>query len=134
MDLLEDLRKERNERRERFSSEDEEMEEHEPRQVTCRDLLERFGDNYVARLTTYSSVEVDEIMSVCEETLKSTGPGGRYCDMRCRVIIYLSWLTSGWTIRGLSALFKTSPSSVQSTISYVMSGLTYSHIREYLPG
>ena len=82
------------------------MEEHELRQITGHNLLERFGDNYVARLMTFSRIEVDEIMSVCEETLKSTGPGGRYCDMRCRVIIYLSWLTSGWTIRGLSTQFK----------------------------
>ena len=43
------------------------MEEHELRQITGHNLLERFGDNYVARLMTFSRIEVDEIMSVCEE-------------------------------------------------------------------
>ena len=116
------------------SSEDEEMEEHEPRQIAFHDLLERFGDNYIHKLTTFSNEEVEEILSVCEETPRPTGPGRRYCYVKCRVTVYLTWLTSGWTTRGLSNLFKMSPSSVQRTVNYVMSGLTYSLIREYLPG
>ena len=124
-----------NERREREGKNFQEVEVDEERdeEITCLDLVEKFGRDYIKRLTSFTEEEVDEILVVCEETLKPVGPGRRYKDMKCRVVIYLTWLTSGWTIRALATLFQMTMPSVQRTINYVMSGLTYSLKREYLP-
>ena len=132
MEQLNELVKQRNERMRRSFIEPE-KDETQPKEPTCDDLYEKFGRDYCRKLTTFTETEVDEILSVCEETLRPIGPGRRYHDIKYRVIIYLTWLTSGWTIRGLSNMFGLSPSSVQRTISYAMSGMTNSLKKEYLP-
>ena len=131
---IEGLERERREReREALRGTEEEEKEGKCPQNTCKDLEVEFGPDYIERLTSFTAEEVDEIMEVCAETLKPVGPGRRYCDMRYRVIVYLTWLVSGWTIEGLAKLFRMSPSTVQRTITYVMSGLTYSLRAAYLP-
>ena len=100
---------------------------------TCRDLEAGFGSDNMERLTTFTPDELDEIMEVCGKTLKPTRPGRHCCGMRYRVIVYLTWLMSGWTVGGLAKLSKMSQSAIQRTITYAMSGLTYSLQAAYLP-
>ena len=96
MESIENLERERSERsRTQLSIKEKGVESRKSHQITCLDLEEMFGENYIRRLTTFYEEEVDEILSVCKEILKPTGPGRHYCDMKCRVIIYLTWLTSG---------------------------------------
>lgn len=133
MKTIEELISERKERGEMNFAEVGEEDVHKLQEISCVDLIEKFGRDYIRKLTTFSEEEVDEILTVCKETLKPTGPGRRYKDMKCRVVIYLTWLTSGWTVRGLANLFGVTSPSIQRTITYVMSGLTHSLKREYLP-
>ena len=63
--------------------------------LTCDFLQTRFGQDYVKQLCNFTEARVTEIEHVCNDTLKPTGPGRRYMDIRCRIIIYLTWLTSG---------------------------------------
>ena len=133
MATIEKLIEERRERGGRDFTQPENDEFMNTRQITCLDLVEMFGRDYVKKLTSFEEEEVNEILLVCEETLKPTGPGRAYKDMKCRVVIYLTWLVSGWTIRGLANLFHMTPPSIQRTINYVMSGLTHSLKRAYLP-
>lgn len=132
MDTLERLVGEGRERQGR-GFEETEVEEQRSRDIACLDLVEKFGRNYIKKLTTFTEEEVDEILAACEETSRPTGPGRGYKDIKCRVVIYLTWPTSGWTIRGLADLFRMTPPSVQRTINCVMSGLAHSLERERLP-
>lgn len=103
------------------------------RDITCEDLYNNFGPNYISELTTFTKEEVDEILAVCKETLTQTGPGRRIRDLKCRLIVYLVWLTSGWTIKRLALLLKMKRATVQRSIDYMMSGLTDSLTAKYIP-
>lgn len=136
MELLNELLKERSERArspvgpiKELSAEDDGDDT-----LTCDYLLSRFGPDYVHQLCGFSEAQVMEIERVCSETLKATGPGRRYSDIRCRLIVYLTWLTSGWTISKMATLFQAPKANIQRTITYVMSGLTESLRATYLPG
>ena len=67
----------------------------ESNDLTCDDLMGKFGPNYVENLTRFDVEKIDEVYEVCKETLTSTGPGRKYSDLRCRLIIYITRLTSG---------------------------------------
>ena len=94
MDVIERLVKERKEiQGKKF--EETEVEKQKGNDITCLDLVEKFGVNYIKKLATFTEEEVDEIFVTCEETLRPTGPGRRYKDMKNRVVIHLTWLTGG---------------------------------------
>ena len=101
--------------------------------MTCDYSEARFGRDYVRKLCNFTEDQVTEIEYVCSDTLKPTGPGKRYSDMGCRLIVHLTWLTSGWTVPKLSALFRLPRAAIQRTLTYVMSGLTESLKAAYLP-
>ena len=47
----------------------------ESNDLTCDDLMGKFGPKYVEKLTGFDEEEIYEIYEVCKETLISTGPG-----------------------------------------------------------
>ena len=106
---------------------------HNNEEISCEKMLERFGENYVKELTGFTDAQVMEILEVCKETLKPVGPGRRYRDMKSRLIVYLVWLTSGWTVKKIGCLFDVAKATIQRTLTYVMSGLTESLKVAYLP-
>ena len=134
MDLLSELLEERAERNNNtVPTQGNSGGEEEGDTLTCDFLQTRFGQNYVKQLCNFAEAQVTEIEHVCNDTLKPTGPGRRYMDIRCCIIIYLTWLTSGWTISKMASLFKAPRANIQRTLTYVMSGLTESLKAAYLP-
>ena len=53
--------------------------------------------------------------------------------MKSRLVVYLVWLTGGWTVKKIGCLFDVAKATVQRTLTYVMSGLTESLKLAYLP-
>ena len=80
----------RREQKTHDSSELDEEREKESNDLTCDDLMGKFGPNYVEKLTGFDAEEIDEVYEVCKETLTSTGPGKKYSDLRCGLIIYIT--------------------------------------------
>ena len=70
--------------------------------------------------------ELHKIVEVCAKTLKPVGLGRRYHNMRYRVMVYLTWLASGWMIGRPAKFFRMLLLAAQRTITCAMSGLAHS--------
>ena len=84
-------------------------------------------------LAGFSEEEPGEAMDKCRETSSPTGSGGRFTDIKCRVVIHFTWLSTGWTFTKLATLFDILRADIQRTVNCVMSGTTESLKLVYLP-
>ena len=101
--------------------------------ITCDNLLLEHGSNYIKDLTGLTEAQFSEIFDVCKGTINYDGPGRRYSDLKCRLLMYITWLTSGWTVKELAMFFHISRSAMQRTLNYMMSGTVEALKAQYLP-